>query len=112
MDAHRLPDGDRHDPQDSPESRLIGGAIQENKLRTDKANPISYVSGDAPPFLIIHGDQDRQVPHHQSELLAEALQKAGVPVIFHTVKGAAHGRFHDPAVPAMTLAFLRKNLKL
>ena len=41
-----------HDPADSPESLLIGGAIQENRDKTARANPITYVTKDDPPFLI------------------------------------------------------------
>jgi acetyl esterase/lipase len=112
MDAHRLPSGMTHDPANSPESELIGGAIQDNKAKTAKANPITYVTPGDPPFLICHGDQDPLVPHHQSELLEAALKKAGVSVTFYTVKGAGHGRFNDPKVPEMTREFLAKHLKL
>jgi acetyl esterase/lipase len=111
MDAHRLPDGDEHDPPSSPESRLIGGPIQRNKARTAKANPIAYVTKDAAPFLICHGDRDRQVPHHQSELLDQALRRAGVSVTFHTCVGDGHGHLTDPAVPKLTSEFLAKWLK-
>lgn len=111
MDAHRLPNGMTHDPANSPESELIGGAVQENKARAAKANPITYVTPGAPPFLICHGDQDPLVPHHQSELLAAALKQAGVPVTFYTVKGAGHGAFQDPKVPELTREFLAKHLK-
>jgi acetyl esterase/lipase len=111
MDDHRLPNGQLHDPADSPESELIGGAIQETKRRTARANPITYVTAADPPFLICHGDQDPLVPHHQSELLEAALEKAGVPVTFYTVKGAGHGRFNDPKVPELTREFLAKHLR-
>jgi acetyl esterase/lipase len=106
MDEHRLPTGQVHDSPDSPESLVIGGPIQDNKDRVALANPITYVSKDAPPFLIVHGDSDPLVPHHQSELLTDALKKAGVPVTFYTVKGGGHGRFTDPAVPQLVRQFL------
>jgi len=111
MDAHRLPDGMTHDAPDSPESQLIGGPIQQNKDKTAKANPITHVTKNAPPFLICHGDQDPLVPHHQSELLEAALRKAGVPVTFYTVKGAGHGGFTNPKVAEMTREFLAAHLK-
>jgi acetyl esterase/lipase len=112
MDAHRLPNGMVHDTPNSPESLLIGGAIQANKAKTAKANPITYITSGDPPFLIMHGDQDPLVPYHQSELLEAALKKAGVPVTFYTVKGAGHGGFKDPQVPELTRAFLSEHLKL
>ncbi|MGG0783988.1 hypothetical protein ABE068_09150 [Bacillus glycinifermentans] len=37
---------------------MIGGAVQEGKEKARKASPIHYVHRDAPPILIIHGDQD------------------------------------------------------
>jgi acetyl esterase/lipase len=111
MDAHRLPNGMVHDPANSPESELIGGAIQENKDKVAKANPITYVTPGDPPFLICHGDQDPLVPHHQSELLKAALKKAGVEVTLYTVKGAGHGGFKDPKVAELTREFLARHLK-
>jgi len=111
MDAHRVPGGMVHDAADSPESELVGGPIQENADRVAAANPITYVGPDAPPFLIVHGDRDPLVPHHQSELLVAALERAGTPVTFYTVTGAGHGGFTDPAVPELTRAFLAEHLK-
>jgi len=43
-------------------------------------------------------------------LLEAALKKAGVPVTLHTVKGAGHGGFRDPKVPALTREFLARYL--
>ena len=82
-----------HDSADSPESRFLGGPIQDEPYRSiaAKANPITYVSKDDPPFLIIHGDQDLSVPVHQSELLHKALESAGVEVTLHVEKGDGHG---------------------
>ncbi|MCY3742333.1 MAG: alpha/beta hydrolase [Candidatus Poribacteria bacterium] len=111
MDAHRLPEGLVHDTPDSPESQLVGGPIQEHKDRVAKANPITYVSADDPPFLIIHGDQDKLVPYHQSVLLKDALEKAGVSVTFYRVEGGGHGWFRDPKVPELTKVFLEQHLK-
>jgi acetyl esterase/lipase len=111
MEEHRLPDGMHHNTPDSPESKLIGGNIQDNPEKAARANPITYVTKDDPPFLIIHGDKDPLVPHHQSELLEAALKKANVPVIFYTVKDGGHGFFKDPNVPRLTKEFFEKHLK-
>jgi acetyl esterase/lipase len=111
MDEHRLPNGMVHNTPDSPESQLIGGYIQDNKEKVAKANPITYVTKNDSPFLIVHGDMDPLVPHHQSELLEAALKKASVPVSFYTVKGAGHGGFKDPNVPKLTKEFFEKYLK-
>ncbi|MEI6666836.1 MAG: alpha/beta hydrolase [Acidobacteriota bacterium] len=105
MDAHRRPGDLAHDAPDSPESLVIGGPIQAHPEAVARANPITYVSPGAPPFLIVHGDADPLVPHHQSQLLADALRTCGVPVTFHTVKGGGHGRFADPEVRRLVEGF-------
>jgi acetyl esterase/lipase len=81
----------KHNAPDSPEAKLIGGAIMENKEKAAKASPITYVSKETPPFLIMHGDKDRTVPFNQSELLYAALKQAGTDVTFIPMKGAGHG---------------------
>jgi acetyl esterase/lipase len=80
-----------HNPANSPESSLVGGAIQENKDKVTLANPVTYVDKNDPPFLILHGDKDPLVPHCQSELLYRKLQKAGVKSELVIVPGGKHG---------------------
>jgi acetyl esterase/lipase len=99
-----------HDAADSPESILVGGPVQENKEACKRANPITYVSRNDPPILIVHGDKDPLVPHNQSELLYEALKKVDVDVKFHTVKGGGHG-FRDVQVDRMVKEFFNRHLK-
>src|SRR5262245_55893196 len=38
--------GGSHDQPDSPEAKLVGGPVQENKEKAARANPITYVSKD------------------------------------------------------------------
>jgi len=111
MDAHMI-EGSRlvHDSPESPESRLVGGPIQENKEEVSRADPITYVTEDDPPFLIMHGDRDPLVPLHQSELLNGALKKVNVDATFHVVKGAGHG-FGGPEISRMVDQFFDKHLK-
>jgi len=113
MDAHHLPNGMLHDKASSPESLLVGGPIQENKDKVQRANPITYIAKDCPPFLILHGEQDLLVPLHQSVLLYDALCKAGVNATFFKIAGAGHGgsEFDSPVVQAMVLAFFDQYLK-
>jgi acetyl esterase/lipase len=99
-----------HDAADAPEARLIGGPVQESKDKVQRANPITYVTKDDPPFLIVHGDKDPLVPHNQSELLRDALQKAGVAASLYTVAGGGHGGFRDPQVDVLVTEFFRKHL--
>jgi acetyl esterase/lipase len=55
------------------------------------ASPVTWVSPDDPPFLILHGNQDPVVPLSQSQSLYDRLQAVGVPVEFVVVKNAGHG---------------------
>jgi acetyl esterase/lipase len=72
---------------------LLGGPAEQNKTKAMAASPITYVSKDDPPFLIIHGKKDFSVPASQGELLAAALKAAGVETTLeitsqgHTVRG-------------------------
>jgi len=100
----------RHNAPDSPESRLVGGPLQEHAEAARSASPISYVSADDPPFMIVHGDRDPVVPYNQSERLAEALRKAGVDVVFITVEGGSHGGFAPNELDRRVEAFLNKHL--
>ena len=99
-----------HDSADSPESKLVGGPIQQNKDKCSAANPITYISKDDPPFLICHGDKDPLVPHNQSEILYDALKKANIEAKLHTVKGGGHG-FRDQQVDRLVEQFFDKHLK-
>jgi acetyl esterase/lipase len=105
--------GGSHDKPDSPEAKLIGGPLQDNKDKVARANPITYVTKTAAPFLIMHGDQDKSVPPGQSELLQEALKKAGVEVTYEVVKGAGHGgkEFNTPESLELVEKFFDKHLK-
>jgi acetyl esterase/lipase len=105
-----FPSDIQHNAPDSPESKLIGGPILENQDKARKASPITYVSKDSPPFLIMHGDRDRVVPFNQGEELYAALKKAGVDATFIPVKGAGHG-FGGPEVTTSVRGFLKRTLK-
>ena len=69
---------------------------------------LSYIDGDDPPTLIVHGEEDRVVPIEQSEELAAALEAAGVPVQFERVPGKGHGivKFQDEQTKAIVRDFL------
>jgi acetyl esterase/lipase len=56
-----------------------------------QASPMSYLSSDDPPFLLIHGDADSVVPFSQSVLFQEGLQEENVEVRLIRVVGGDHG---------------------
>jgi acetyl esterase/lipase len=105
--------GGSHDQPESPEARLLGGPVQENKDKAARANPITYITKDDPPFLIMHGDKDTTVPFSQSELLLEALKRAGVDATFKPVTGAGHGgrQFSSDENRKLVEEFFEKHLK-
>lgn len=107
------PGYESHATAASPEAKLIGGAVMENKEKAARVNPITYVTKDEPAFLIVHGDKDPTVPINQSQLLFEALKKTGVSVHFHTIHGAGHGGpgFNEAPVPEMVATFFDQTLK-
>jgi acetyl esterase/lipase len=55
------------------------------------ASPVTYVTPDDPPFLIVHGDKDAAIPLIQSEILYELLQQANVTSELVIVHNAGHG---------------------
>lgn len=54
------------------------------------ASPVTYVSADDPPFLMLHGDSDKLIPIEQSQILLAALQAVGVPAELVTVTNSGH----------------------
>jgi acetyl esterase/lipase len=74
-----------------PVARLLGGSIEEKRELAISASPVTHVSEDDPPFLIMHGDQDPVVPLGQSEALHKALHGAGAESTLDVIKGAGHG---------------------
>jgi acetyl esterase/lipase len=79
-----------HNAPDAPEALLIGGPVQENKERAKQVNPITYITPETPPFLIMHGEQDDVVPVGQSELLHRALIEAGLDSTLMIIPGMGH----------------------
>jgi acetyl esterase/lipase len=64
---------------------------EKEKELAAKVSPITHVSADDPPTLIIHGDADKLVPIQQAETIIAKLKEAGVPAELVVKKGAAHG---------------------
>ncbi len=79
-----------HRAAGSPESLLLGCNLADCPERVKAANPITYVSRDDPPFLILHGTADCLVPHSQSQRLYDALHAAGVKADLHLLPEVGH----------------------
>lgn len=106
-----------HSTASSFESLYLGATVAEAPALVQKANPISYITPDDPPFLLQKGDQDCTVPVGQSQLLADALKAAGLDVRFDLLKGVGHGDsgstpvFESTENVQLVLAFLDAKLK-
>ena len=83
------------------------------------ASPVTYVSPDDPPFLILHGEKDGLAPVEQARLLHASLKAAGVSSNLVVVQNGEHGLNSvngNPAAPSaqeisqLILNFLNANL--
>ena len=74
-----------------------------------EATPLSYLDGDDPPTLIVHGTDDSIVPVEQSDLFNEALQRVGVEVTYLRLPGARHV-IVDPEAYRAVAAFFDEHL--
>lgn len=96
----------------------VGTKVAPNSTlykRLMDASPITHVAPGAPPFLLIHADNDTEVPIKIEEEFQQALEKAGVPVKMVVVPNSDHeatfvGAHADVFVPTM-IQFLDQNLR-
>ena len=83
-----------HDSATSPESRLVGCAVQTCPDKVRMASPLQYITEADPPIMILHGNSDPLVPHNQGEQLYMALNKACKEAIFISLPKAPHGNWN------------------
>jgi len=70
---------------------LLGGKASENLEKAKAASPVTYVSKDDPPMLILHGTRDKTVFLNQSEILRDAYSKAGLDAELIVNPQGGHG---------------------
>ena len=94
------------DPADpsTREAHLLGARVPDVPELAAQASPVTHVSPDAPPFLLLHGAADRFIPSVQSERLYAALLEAGVEVEFDAFAGADHMWLGSPEAARQALA--------
>ncbi len=90
--------------------QLIGGPVKENLEAARVASPVTYLSSDDPPFLILHGDADNTVFLDQSELLAQRCKEIGIDVRLHIEPDGGHGFKQTDGEKTLVLGFLEKIL--
>ena len=111
MAAMRVPARTRRRPH--AVTLLLGGTPKEVPDVAKRASPVTHVTKDDAPFLILHGERDRLVPVQQSTSLHAKLRASGVPSELHVLPGAGHGgpAFDAADTRKRILAFFDRTLK-
>lgn len=69
----------------------LGGTLPELPDRWAEASPLTWVDGNEPPTLLLHGTRDRTTGIRHSREYYAALQTAGVEAALYELEGADHG---------------------
>lgn len=112
-DASHFPYDDVEKAAMSSESLLMGFNVMTHQQEAYENSPVSKVTPDAPPFLLIHGTKDSTVPFSQSEELYDALETAGCDVTLLALDGAEHAdlMFFQDEVWQQIIAFFKRTLR-
>lgn len=92
---------------------LLGGPLESTTELATLASPVFHVDPNDPPLLLLHGDQDPQMPINQAHELHGVYKAHGLPVQFEVVHGAKHGtpEFFDAERTALVAVFLKEHLR-
>ena len=91
---------------------LLGGQPKDVPAIAKLASPVTHVDETDPPLLLLHGDQDPQMPINQSHELHGRYQALELPTHLIVIHGAAHGgpAFYDKKQNTAVLKFLERHL--
>lgn len=91
---------------------LLGAQPDQVPELARLASPISHVNKNSPPLLLLHGEQDPQMPPAQSLELEGAYKKLGLDVTLDIVYGAAHAgkEFFAPEHLQRAAQFLKRTI--
>jgi acetyl esterase/lipase len=89
---------------------LLRGQPEEKPALARLASPVAHVDAGDPPLLLLHGDQDPQMPVAQSLELLGAYERAGLKVRFVPLHGSKHGgkEFYDEPRLGLVREFLER----
>jgi acetyl esterase/lipase len=92
--------------------KLLGGQPDKVSELAKLASPVLHVDRDDPPLLLLHGDQDPQMPINQSHELQGAYEKLGLDAQLYVVHGAAHAGavFYEGEQLRCAVEFLQKTI--
>ena len=90
---------------------LLGGQPEVVPELARLASPVFHVDRSDPPLLLLHGDQDPQMPINQAHELMGAYRKLDLPAHLEVVHGTAHGgaAFYDAERMEVVKAFLERH---
>jgi acetyl esterase/lipase len=78
--------------RDKETNKLVVIADEERRKAIGKTiSPITHVTKDSAPTLIVHGDADKLVPIQQAEIIIARFKECGVQCELVVVKGGGHG---------------------
>jgi len=93
---------------------LMEGTPASNPNLYQQSSPLNFVTSQAPPTLIFHGDKDEVVPVAQSIALKDKLQSLGVINQLFIYPNQGHDIWPDPIMTDAfdkTEAFIKSNVK-
>jgi acetyl esterase/lipase len=99
----------RGDGIDNAAERLMGCNGRCGAEVYALASPVSYIDAKDPPFLLIHGADDKVVPIAQSRLGEARLRAAGVPVETIYISGVDHSFIGSTPVQTRTATLQATN---
>lgn len=80
----------RENGVDGAAERLLGCTGRCSAETYAPASPVTHIDAKDPPFLLIHGTEDKVVPIEQSRIGEARLRAAGVPVESIYITGVDH----------------------
>ena len=91
---------------------LLGGPMEATAELAELASPVFHVDAQDPPLLLLHGDQDPQMPINQAHELHGVYKEHELPVHLEVIHGAKHGtpEFFDAKRTALVAEFLKEHL--
>lgn len=96
-----------------PALKLLLGDLPDKAPELARlASPVAHVGAGDPPAILLHGNQDRQMPVNQLLELEAAYRRAGIAVETVIVDGAGHGdKLFNSGEPAeRVVSFLRRTI--
>ena len=106
--------------KDGSSIKYLGFSRTENTELWKQASPVTYITEDDPPVLILHALNDATVDYSQSKELAQKLEQKGVEHQLHLLEKGGHtfslkfdvkGKPLEADLSPIVLQFFDKHLK-